>query len=192
MNVFIDCDGVMWRSVERLTEMLNEKYGMNVDWRTVQLWNLTDKFPTNNKEVESLFNEVFFNRIYFMPEFKNVLSKIKLLGHNAIAVTIGNHINLSEKMRVISEIPEISTTLCINFKDIKMDKSLINMGYSIFIDDSIRNINSSNARIKILFADEGIPTEWNRYLKDLPHNVLVAKDWCEVQEIIEMFTVRGE
>jgi hypothetical protein len=44
-------------------------------------------------------------------------------------------------------------------RDCKLDKSLVNMQNSIFIDDMPQNLESSNAKYKILFGRE---YEWNK------------------------------
>lgn len=43
-------------------------------------------------------------------------------------------------------------------------KQAINMKDSAFIDDNLKNLETSNAKVKILFSLDGIPTDYNNYL----------------------------
>jgi 5'(3')-deoxyribonucleotidase len=85
--------------------------------------------------------------------------------------------NIARKAKWIkNNMPYINDAILLTNQGIKMDKGIVNMDYpgSIFIDDVKSNLDSSNAKRKILFGKRFV---WNR-----EWNGERCETWSEVGE----------
>ena len=101
----------------------------------------------------------FFDNLRFINEDTLYLLEILKFVFDMRICTIGTPSNISLKTKWISDnMPFINQfyLLCNNFKEKKciMDKSIIDMSNSIFIDDMVENLDSNNAEYKFLFGKE--------------------------------------
>lgn len=105
-------------------------------------------------------SKIFFYYIEFINE--NTYDVLKKLSkkYQLIITSIGTPKNISLKAKWLeNKLPFIKDYILITNKDCKMDKSIVQMQDSIFLDDIPSNLESSNAKIKVLF---GKIYPWNK------------------------------
>ena len=106
-----------------------------------------------------------------------------------IICTTGTPKNLAHKLNYVSKDFPFASFLPIYLKDSNgVGKSIIDMEDSIFVDDHIDNLKSSNAKYKILFKEENNhpKAEWqhiNEQDKE-QYDIKVAHNWREIFEIV--------
>ena len=127
-------------------------------------WSFKDLFPeTHLRYIDILFNsELLFSNMELYPNVYNVLEDLHNKGVQIYICTIGSYKNIKLKLNFLHENLPFVNVVPIAQNNIVMNKAIINMENSVFIDDNTDCLNSSNADIKILYRDNGYVTEKNR------------------------------
>lgn len=125
--------------------------------------------------INTYFNtQRFFDNLEFMPGAIVVLSwlakhfNIKIVSH-------GFNPNLAAKRKWVEKNIPCAEFIGINLKEYS-DKSSIDMSGCIFIDDKVSNLESSNAKHKIIFGKE---YPWN---EDETGEYIRCKEWCYLHQ----------
>ena len=124
-----------------------------VNWIDVKSWDFDELTLASRDYINNYFNQPrFFNRVEFMDNAEEVLPV--LANHYDIkVVSMGYSPNLHGKENFIKEyMPYVTEFIGVNFKQAG-DKAHIDMSNGIFIDDSVTNLNTSNAKEKYVFGD---------------------------------------
>ena len=157
MKLILDVDGVVIKSVDAMCQLLNEKYDTNASAIDVKSWNFREiKSDLTPEEIEELFSdERFFDIVEF---YDGVLELINTYSDRIMFCSKGNCDNIKHKRKLFNsfglyDIPLIGLPL-------EVSKSIINMQNCIFIDDCVKNLNESNAEIKILFREYDNGADW--------------------------------
>ena len=161
-KIKIDMDGCITDSVKCIVDLYNEDFQHyknfhHINWWEVNTWNFEECNCTSAEYLNTYFNQPrFFERLELMPWAERVINELKEYYQIEI-VTMGYSPNLKQKEvwveKHFSEIPLVA----VNMKKHK-DKSHIDMSDSIFIDDSYKNLVTSNALEKICFGEK---YSWN-------------------------------
>jgi 5'(3')-deoxyribonucleotidase len=107
--------------------------------------------------VDNYFNDVrFFDNLEYMDNAYEVLNRLKE-NYAIYCVSMGNTVNLALKNTWLRKnLPFVEFIGC-NFNEVE-DKRHIDMSGGILIDDVVKNLETSNADVKLLFGDE---YQWN-------------------------------
>jgi len=155
---FIDFDGTIVNSIKAFCDTYNLIYREHenfipADWEKVNVYNMKDQCSLI-KDVNEIFtNPYFFWTLQFINE--NTYTVLKKLNkkYNVIICSIGVAKNIAFKANWLErKLPFIKEYILISNNGCKMNKSIINMKNSIFGDDIISNLKSSNAKEKFLFG----------------------------------------
>lgn len=165
-KLFLDVDGVIIDSIKAYCDTYNKLYQSHPDfkpalWYECEKWDLKDVAPLVKNSEDLFSNPLFFKYANFINgNTKEIIEKLNDKYH-IIICSIGTQENISYKSLWLKEnLPFIKDYIFLVNDGCKMDKSIINMGKnSIFIDDVVSNLDSSNAQYKIIFGDE---YEWNK------------------------------
>lgn len=182
MKIFIDIDGVLWNTAKSIVHLYNQKYSHNGDWKGAKEWNFSPAIPygTSEEVIDELFasNEIY-DGDHTVEGAVEYIKKLHEEYKEVYFCTVGKNINNSQKLKMLKRlIPDVKV-ITISFpNEVYSDKSLINMENSIFIDDHSKNLESSNAKYKILFEPYGLKN-WN-----VGYDGLKIKSWKEVYEFI--------
>jgi 5'(3')-deoxyribonucleotidase len=176
-NLFLDVDGVLINSIKAYCDYYRIIYGGNPDWTKVKVYDLQDQCPEvpNREHVINIFGtKLFFELVEFMPNaYESVMALNKMF--NVILCSIGTYNNIHYKSAWIKEnLPHVDKAIFINNRENTMNKSLVDMGDGIIIDDVGKNLETSNAEIKILFDNN---FEWNAGCTNYNFKTY---DWIEV------------
>lgn len=162
-TIVVDFDGTAYNTIEVIVDLYNEDFSAysdykKVDWSEIETWDFTELKCASREYINTYFNQPrFFNTIQPMPYFNEVIDRLKDKFH-IVFCSCGYSPNLKLKKEFLKEHYPYAEFIGINLKDYD-DKSHVNMKNALFLDDSIRNLTSSNASIKVLFGDD---YEWNK------------------------------
>ncbi|WP_051542023.1 5' nucleotidase, NT5C type [Clostridium lundense] len=167
-KIFIDFDCTIADSVKTYCNVYNSFYKerdgfKQADHNKVNRYDLKDQCHLIDHQETIFSNEEFFKRLEFMPYAKEVIERLENK-YELVICSIGTLDNISFKAKWIkNNLPFIDNVILISnvveTTGIKTDKSSINMKDSIFIDDHVENLLSSNADFKICFGKE---YDWNK------------------------------
>lgn len=151
--IFLDVDGVIFHSVEAIVKLLNKEYNMNVDPKNIFTWDFSNCYPNvTDKKIEQLFGtDTFFDNVKMMEGAKEFILKYI---DKVVLITKGKQENINGKRNYfdsngLEKIKMVGIPLNIS-------KNIINMGDSLFIDDSTSNLNDViTAKYKIQFMEYG-------------------------------------
>ena len=162
-TLYIDFDGTLVATIDAIVELYNEdfKYYKDfhyVNWWTVDTWGFEECNCAPPRYIDLYFNQPrFFDKLHFMPWAEcaiNELSKyytIKIVSH-------GYSPNLRLKEIWIKDRLSNVEFIGVNLKEYS-DKSHIDMSDGLFVDDSAKNLITSNAKENICFGDV---YSWNK------------------------------
>lgn len=156
-TLYIDFDGVVVNSTKSIVDIYNEdfQYYKNFDyvnWWEVNSWNFEECKCASTGYINTYFNQKrFFDRLEFMPWAKETILMLQEM-YRIKFITLGYRPNLIAKQEwLFNHFPEIEM-VGINMKK-HGDKAHINMKNGLLLDDSYRNLITSNAKENICFGD---------------------------------------
>ena len=174
IKLYLDMDNTLTNSTKSFCESYNFIYEHHKDftpanWELVDTWNFSNQCPIlkSDSDVLDIFeNPLFFDCLELMND--NTYEVLRELNerYQIIIVSIGTPINLSRKALYLQEtLPFIKDYALLYNNGIKMNKEIIQMNYpdSIFIDDHIENLISSNAINKYVFGKDYPWSQTNDY-----------------------------
>lgn len=190
MKLFIDFDNTIANSSEVIVDMLNEHFDKNENFEKLRKYDFSDLFPECSYwDIEKFFNsDEMFERLKIFPNMIETVDAFKDFFDEISIVTIGTKDNLENKKRFLKE-----NNLELTFYGIenngRSDKSSVDMHNSVFIDDHIGCLHSSNAKIKILMknVENG---EWNKVEPN--DDIYVVNNWYEVYSIFDFIKKNKE
>lgn len=194
-KLFLDFDNTIVDTIAAVVSLYNEDYAshedfVQVDPKDVTSWEFTECNLATYEEIDRYFgDERFFQRVKLYPSTGQVL---RSLSHR-YDITIVSHVyanNLKLKEEWVKDklFKEIFDNSC-NAEFIGVDwethndKSHVDMSNSIFVDDSIRNLETSSAKYKILYGEY---MDWNNTNIEF----IRCKNWLDLNNqicLIERF-----
>ena len=185
IKLFVDFDEVLVQTSDSFCKVYNYFYSKATGFKPAYA-NMVDTYDFINacpllKGDREKINDIFGERLLFenlepMPNAIEVLKKYSDK-FEIIICTIGHKENIILKTQHIGKhFPFIKKKILLEFNDVEMDKSLVNMQGAIFIDDHQRNLQSSNAKLPIAFGNHGWCKDWKG---------VRVNNWLEVDKILE-------
>ena len=174
-------DGCIVNTIKCICSLYNEDFQyyknfIHINWWEVNTWDFAECNCATSEYINTYFNQQrFFDRIEYMDWAEKILDILKE-DFEIIIVSSGYSPNLIAKEKWVKEHLPYCNFIGVNLKEYK-DKSHIDMFDSIFIDDSVNNLETSNAAIKICFGDE---YPWNKKWDGIR-----CANWHEVENYIE-------
>lgn len=170
-NTIVNTTRAMIRSMNPYIKDVDKKVDEN---KVAYYWSFEDLFPkTHLRYVDILFNsQHLFDNLELFPNVFNVLEDLHKKGVHIYICTIGSYKNIKLKLDWLHENLPFVDVIPIAQNNIVMDKAIINMENSVFIDDNTDCLNSSNADIKIVYRHDGYMTQRNNVW-----NGFVATSW---------------
>jgi 5'(3')-deoxyribonucleotidase len=159
----VDYDGTIVNSIAAIVGIYNEDFWFYDDytpigWWMIETWDFTELKCASKEYIDTYFNQPrFFNTVKFIPHADDVLKKLSEY-FQIVVVSSGHKPNLKGKEEWLSNNLPYAEFIGVDI-DKYEDKSHLNLSDGIFIDDVARNLETSNANIKICFGDE---YPWNK------------------------------
>jgi 5'(3')-deoxyribonucleotidase len=181
-KLFLDMDNTIINTIKSFCECYNDLYQFRPGfkeacWCNVEKYNMKDECPLILNKNDIFGSYLFFQKAEFINE--NTYDVIKKLNekYQVIICTIGIPKNLSFKSLWVEErLPFIDDYILIKNSNCKMDKSIVNMSNSIFVDDYTDNLDSSNAAYKIVFGDEYSWSQTKNYTR--------CFNWTDIEKLL--------
>lgn len=178
-DLFIDLDGVCYDTIGRICALYNEDFQYydgfeRIKSEQITSWDFNELRLTTKSYIDYYFCQPrFFEKLKLMPFVITYIDRLICDGYKVTFISKGEKPNLRLKDIWIKD----NLPLC-NYigVPIHQDKSIIDMGGCIFIDDSISNLSTSNADYKICF---GKVYPWNADWEGIR-----CKDWFNVYKKI--------
>lgn len=161
-KLFLDFDGTLVNTIEAICSIYNEdfvayKKYKKVNWEDINTWNFEELNASTPEYINSYFNQPrFFNRLKYMPNAEYIIGELSK-DYDITIVSSGYSPNLCLKGHWVKEHLPYCKFIGVNFKEYS-DKAHVDMDNGVFIDDSINNLITSNAKIKLCF---GKKYPWN-------------------------------
>lgn len=194
-KLFLDFDNTIVDTIAAVVSLYNEDYVNHdgfvaINPKDVTSWEFTECNLATYEEIDMYFGDKrFFQRVKLYPSAGQVL---RSLSHR-YDITIVSHVyasNLKLKEEWIKDklFKEIFDNSCnaefigVNWET-HNDKSHVDMSNSIFVDDSIRNLETSSAKYKILYGEY---MDWNNTNIEF----IRCKNWLDLNNqicLIERF-----
>lgn len=185
-KLFIDFDSTICNSIKSFCEVYNTLYSDEPNfkparWMYVEQWNFKDECPIlegNQQKINDIFeHDLFFQYLEFMDDLTERVIQRLCDKYFVIVNSIGTPLNIAKKAKWLkSKLPCVKDYILIANLGNYMNKTVINMGNAIQIDDVVSNLNSTNAKNKIIFGDY---YSWNLNA-DYPR----AFNWTDVDRIL--------
>lgn len=181
-KLYIDFDGVIANTIQGICQLYNEDFSYYkdyryVDWSEIETWDFKELKCAKKEFIDTYFNlPRFFEKLAFMPYADDVLGYLSH-DYEIIVVSMGYSPNLYGKKLWLSNNLPYAKYIGVNFKEYE-DKAHIDMSDGIFLDDSSKNLKTSNAKIKICFGDE---YEWNK-----DWDGIRLYNWSEVKKFLDV------
>lgn len=207
-KLYLDFDGVLVNSIDAIISLYNDDFQAYPNYHHIKpsdihTWNFEECTCANSDVFDMYFNTPrFFEYLRFM-EHADTFIWLLSYQFDFVIVSSGNSPNLKLKQQWINSKLKlyINDTKMVNqgkvdfigvdFKDYN-DKSHIDMSNGIFVEDTHYNLETSNAKHKIVFGEQypwNIENEVNRET-GLGECYTRCKNWMELyQEIIRIYNM---
>lgn len=162
-TLYIDLDGVAINTIEAIVRMYDDDFSTYSDyekipWTEINTWDFTELKCASSEYINMYFNQKrFFDFVQPMDNFDEIVNRLKDRFSIKLC-SMGYTPNLRRKELYIQEHYPFAEFIGVNFKSFP-DKSHIDMSDGVIIDDSISNLQHSNAQLKILFGED---YPWNK------------------------------
>lgn len=162
-TIFIDFDCTAFNTIEAIVSLYDDDFSSydnykKIDWCEVETWGFEELNCASRDYIDTYFNQKrFFRTVQPMDYFEEVLDVLKEK-YKIVFCSAGYTPNLKLKEEFLNERYSFAEFIGVNLEKYS-DKSHVDMNGAIFIDDSKKNLETSNASIKILFGDD---YEWNK------------------------------
>lgn len=187
-NIFLDIDDTLLYTRKAFCEIYNEKYKYHPEFKIacpedIYQWDLKDACPLQDDVFDIFSHEKFYE---IAEPFEDMIEVLENLSKKTDIFLCSNWnlINFIWKSKWIHKhLPFAAWTILMTpSKNTKFHKWLVNMEWAIFVDDSVSNLNKSNAEIKICFAIKDYQcNEWWDWLR--------TNNWKELWKMIEKYLI---
>ena len=174
MTILLDMDDVLTTCVTVWIDILNKKYGRNVQYTDVLYWDFSLLYPKLTREqiLEPLGMEEFWNRVEPIKDAQKYVEQLQKLGNRIVVVTASYPSSYQYKGNVIHKFFPF-----IDLDDIVVahNKSLVKG--DVLVDDNPKNF--SDDRYGILFT-----APHNKNYKTDNKKIFRADTWEDVYKLI--------
>ena len=187
-TIYIDFDGVIVDTIAAIVELYNDDFRYYKGFKEIKpedihTYGFEECTCASKEIINTYFNTLrFFRNLEMMPK---AWDSIWDLTHD-FSVQVVSH-GYSPNLAIKKEWVNIELCYGVDFRGINLkqhsDKSCVDMSNGIFIDDKLKNLETSNAAHKILFGKE---YEWNRGYD--PEKIHRCYDWDETMKTIKEIT----
>lgn len=181
-KLFLDYDGCIIDSIKAYCSVYNELYQFRpnfkrADWSEVEIWDLKDQCPLVLNCNDIFSNYLFFQKCDFIcRNTKEVIEKL-CEKYEVFICSIGTPENIAFKSMWLNEhLPCVKNYIMLVNDGCKMTKAIVDMKDSIFIDDVTSNLDSSNAKLKIIFGNEYYWSQTKDYTR--------CFNWTDVEKLL--------
>lgn len=158
LKLYCDFDGTYADTIQAICALYNEDFCYypgfkKINWWEIDTWGFEELSLASREYINEYFNQPrFFKVIHAYPYAMQIMMKLHEAGHEITIVSMGDAPNLIQKEAWVKKSLPFAGFIGCDFAEYK-DKSHIDMSDGILMDDSRVNLETSNAKYKILFGD---------------------------------------
>lgn len=164
MRLFIDFDGTIVDTIERICDLYNEDFSYYdnfepINSEDIKTWSFQELTFADSSTVNKYFTQPRFFNEYLkeMDDACDVINRLHNNGDTIIIVTTGTAPNLKLKKAWLRNHILFDEFIGVDIQ-VHRNKDHIDMKGGIFIDDMTQNLKGSNAMYKICFGNK---YNWN-------------------------------
>lgn len=184
MNIYIDFDDTITKSVENVIRIVNQRFNKNVKVQDIGEWDFSDVYPDIPLEdIVSVFGEEeFFRTLKFNDDVIPTLRKYTKYNNIIIVSKVDMSIIQRKFNWVKNHLIDIGINVEFYGVPLGKSKSIIDMSDGIMIDDNANFLKETNAKYKILYKGNrkfDTKQKWDGYtvsnwkeLNKLLHNII--------------------
>lgn len=179
-TVYLDFDGVICDTIMAIVDLYNEDFQYYKKFKKINdydinTWNFKECTCASSEYINTYFNQPrFFRTLRFMPWAYEVIGDLRKK-YNIKIVSHGYSPNLLQKEKWVNSCLSGIEFIGVNWKT-HSNKSHIDMSDGVFLDDSAKNLITSNAKETICFGDI---YSWNDWWEGKRLN-----NWIDVHEYL--------
>lgn len=185
LSIYLDCDDTILASSVAVIDILNKYFNKNKTIEDLHDWNYRsiEKTITADDICKIYESDEFWSTVKVNAGFLNFYQKYKTK-FNWTVVSKGTKRNLSQKKIYLEKIFDNFQFIGVEIfnPDKHLSKSSFDMSNGIQIDDVSKELENTNAKIKILLTNNR-EFYWNKNLKNTD-NFYSASDWKEIGELL--------
>lgn len=156
-KLFLDFDGCIADSIRAIVDLYNDDFKAYPNFRymypdDIHTWDFAECKCAAVEIINTYFTVPrFFERLHFMKHAECILSLLSK-HFDITIVSFGVPANLKLKKLWIEKNIPFAKFIGLD-SNIYSDKSIVDMSNGIFVDDSVANLESSNASTNIIFGE---------------------------------------
>lgn len=158
-RIIIDIDNTLINTIATITNLYNDDFKwyskfQPVDWHNVKTWDFEELELASRDYINHYFNQPrFFREAVFMDDALEVIGRLYQKGYEIIFCSMCYSPNGKGKELFLKGLFQYAKFINVNTKEYP-DKSHIDMsGNTVFLDDDSKNLETSNATIKVCFGE---------------------------------------
>lgn len=158
MRIIIDIDNTTINTIATITKLYNEDFQWYskfkpVNWKNVKTRDFEELELASREYINFYFNQPrFFREAILMDDVLEVIGRLYQRGYEIIFCSMCFSPNGRGKEIYLKSLFPYAKFINVNIKEFP-DKSHIDMSGAIFVDDDGKNLETSNADIKVCFGD---------------------------------------
>lgn len=190
-TIYMDVDDVILNTRDTIIQLIRNKYkteDKEENMKQEKSWNFKTTYRNlSEKELLSFFDSnEFWDNVKYKNSFLKILESGILDKYNLILVTKGSEKNIQLKFNYLSKKMDFNNIGYIGVEE-KEDKAKVKMYEGIQIDDNYNFLKNTDARIKILYREEGNENDVNSYwlIKDNLTRLYVCTNQDELIDFLQ-------
>ena len=184
MNIYIDFDDTITKSVENVIRIVNQRFNKNVRVQDIGEWDFSDVYSDIPlQDIVNVFGEEeFFRTLKFNDDVIPTLRKYTKYNNIIIVSKVDMSIIQRKFNWVKNHLIDIGINVEFYGVPLGKSKSIIDMSDGIMIDDNASFLKETNAKYKILYKGKrkfDTKQKWDGYtvsswkeLNKLLHNII--------------------
>lgn len=185
MKIFCDFDNTLAKTNEAIVKCVNEKFHLGCKEEDISDWGYRSLYSgMTEADIENFFeSDTFWNNVCLYTGALDVLK-----GHEVHLCTVGTSKNLAKKRAFAESNGFIPAFVNSDYGYHSSDKKMFDMSGAIQIGDTWREMEYTNADVKILFKDYH-DYEWQQVPPNV--DVYIVDSWEEISDIIRWYGLYG-
>ena len=183
MTILVDMDDTIEYLLQAWVQAINDQYGRDVSWESIDSWDVSAAFPGLSREqvYEVPLLPGFWKNVKPVPGAAEALQRFMEAGHEVYIVTATPYQSVTEKMTdvLFRYFPFLSWKQLI----VTSNKQMIRG--DVLIDDGVHNLEGGDY-IRILMT-----APHNRSYDAEANGMIRVSDWAEVEAVIRRLEDTG-
>jgi len=183
MTILIDFDDTMTDLLPTWVDVLNSRFGENVDWRNIRQWDICKAFPrlTDEEVFAPLTEDSFWDLVQPKKDAVYYIRKLVIYGFDVVVLTASSPDTIKSKFYNCMQ----KHFPFIDFKDVIVSSRKYLIKGDVMVDDAVHNFDKVNCYCKIL-----MDAPHNQSFDNKAKGIVRVGDWAHAYNAICGFAER--